>query len=544
MSEQAVMADPIRLPKCILPVPLGRVVSIAGGRVVALLEGSEQDLAGVQIGNLVKVPRPETVVLGIVEGLTIPMLRRQIGEQEPRLAEINLIGEVQDASADAHPAFRRGVSTMPCLDDPVLAANSTDACAVYALPQRQTVRIGTMHQDPSVSAHISVDDLLGRHFAIVGATGAGKSCALALLLQGIIAANPNGHVLLLDSHGEYGQPFRDHAEHLTVNRLRLPYWILEFEELVEILFGDEKQAMAAEIAILRQLVQKARLAYANGRPSGAGITVDTPTPYTLAEVNFLLEAETGKLDNQNSLGPFLRLRARLDAAQNDPRYAFIFPNEVFLNDDLAEILGQLFRIPAAGRLICRLDLSGISSEILNVVVAVLARLAFNMAVSIGQHVPLLLICEEAHRYAPQDTALGFEPAKRSLARIAKEGRKYGISLGLLSQRPSELAVSILSQCSTVLAMRMVSNADQDVIQATLSDASASLVGSLPLLGNCEALVIGEGVAVPMRVRLSQLPPDRRPRSNSAQFSKLWQEEGAEADVLDRVVDAWRGHSAL
>ncbi len=541
MNELVCVQDSIDPVHCSVPsVMLGRVVSISSGRVIALLDGAEGDLGNLQVGSLVKITRPATIALGTVEGLTIPMLRHHAGDQEPRLAEINLIGEVTESVADRDRIFRRGVSSMPCLDDPVFAAETHDTTAVYALPQRQAIRVGTVHQDPSVSAYVSVDDLLGRHFAIVGATGAGKSCALALLLQGIIEANPNGHILLLDSHGEYGQPFRENAEHLTVHQLSLPYWILEFEELAEILFGAEKQSMAAEIAILRQIVQKARLAYSGGKHSGPGMTVDTPTPYTLAELNYLLEAEAGKLTNQSSLGPILRLRAKLEAVQSDPRYGFIFPNDVFLTDDLAAILGRLFRLPAGGKPLCRLDLSGVSSEILNVVVAVLARLAFKLAVSIGQQTPLLLICEEAHRYAPQDTALGFEPAKRSLARIAKEGRKYGISLGLVSQRPSELAVSILSQCSTVLAMRMVSITDQEVIQAALSDVSAALVSSLPLLGNSEAVIIGEGVAVPMRVRLAQLPPDRRPRSNSAQFSRLWQKEEIEISVLDRIVGEWRG----
>lgn len=149
------------------------------------------------------------------------------------------------------------------------------------------------------------------------------------------------------------------------------------------------------------------------------MTVDTPTPYTLAELNDQLDGEMGRLDNQSSLGPLQKLKGRLAAVQSDPRYGFMFPSEIFLIGDLAAILGQLFRVPADGRPICRLDFSEISSKILNVV-AVVGRLAFSLAVSIGQKTPLLLICEEAHRYAPQDAALGFEPAKRSLARIAKE----------------------------------------------------------------------------------------------------------------------------
>ena len=535
------MAPLPELPNCTIPrARLGRVVAVSGGRVIVMLDDHDERLANAQVGTLIKIARPHTHVFGIVEGLSIPIPRQEPGGSESRLAEIHLLGELAEAAPGANRIFRRGVSSLPSLDDPVLAANSEDTATVYAMPQRQAVRIGTIHQDPSVSAHVSVDDLLGRHFAILGATGSGKSCALALLLQGIIEANPNGHVLLLDPHGEYGQAFGDRAEQMTVDRLRLPYWILEFEELVEILFGAEKDTMASEIATLRQLVLRARLNYAQDKRDCASVTVDTPTPYTLSELNYLLEQETGRLSSQTTLAPLLRLKTRLSAVQSDPRYAFLFPNDLVLRDDLASILGQLFRVPTNGKPLCTLDLSGVSSEILNVVVAVLCRLAFNLAVSIGQRVPLLLICEEAHRYAPQDTGLGFEPAKRSLARIAKEGRKYGISLGLLSQRPAELAVSILSQCSTMLAFRMMNNADQDMIQAALSDVSPALVSSLPLLGNGEAVIVGEGIAVPMRLRLAQLPPNRRPRSNSAQFSRLWQQEEVDGYILNDIVDSWRG----
>lgn len=524
------------------PSRIGRVVSVSGGRIVAVLHHEGTDQAALQVGSIVKIERPTAVVFGLIEGLTIPLLSHETGGIEPRLAEISVVGEIPLGDLDR--SFRRGVSSMPGLDDVVQASSSLDTEAIFAQSQRQTIKIGTIHQDPSVSAHVKVDDLLVRHFAIVGATGTGKSSALALLLQGIISANPNGHILLLDSHGEYGPAFGDQAEHLTIDRLRLPHWLLEFDELTEILFGTEQPGLSTEISILRQLVLRARLAYDNGTHNNASVTVDTPTPYTMAELNYQLNGELGMLNNQSSLGPLLKLKNSLAAVQGDPRYSFMFTNDVFLLDDLAGILGQLFRLPTRGRPICRLDLSGISSEILNVVVSVVARLAFSLAVSIGQRTPLLLICEEAHRYAPQDAALGFEPAKRSLARIAKEGRKYGISLGLLSQRPAELAVSILSQCSTVFAFRMVSTTDQDVIQAALPEASSALVGSLPLLSNGEAVVVGEGVAVPMRVRLTKLDPSRQPRSNSARFSEAWQQEEPDEKVLERVVDAWRGRATV
>ena len=198
-----------------------------------------------------------------------------------------------------------------------------------------------------------------------------------------------------------------------------------------------------------------------------------------------------------------------------------------------------------GKPIAVFDLSRIPSEVLNVVVAVICRIAFDFSTCVGQRLPLLLVCEEAHRYAPQDTGLGFEPAKRALSRIAKEGRKYGISLGVVSQRPSELASTILSQCSTVFAFRMSNERDQEIIQATLSEASLALFAALPFLGNMEAIAIGEGVPVPMRLIFETLPGAKQPHSNSALFSERWRIAGDDAaDDLQQAVNGLRGQKSV
>jgi DNA helicase HerA-like ATPase len=219
----------------------------------------------------------------------------------------------------------------------------------------------------------------------------------------------------------------------------------------------------------------------------------------------------------------------------------MFETGLVVRDEFAALLGRILRVPANGRPLAILDLASIPSEVLNVVVAVICRLAFDFAVWGGQRMPLLLVCEEAHRYAPQDTALGFEPAKRALSRIAKEGRKYGISLGVISQRPSELASTILSQCNTVFAFRMSNERDQEIIQATLAEASSAMFSVLPFLGSSEAIAIGEGVPVPMRLRFDVLPEGERPLSNSAHFSDRWgAPDASELAELDRVVAAMRG----
>jgi DNA helicase HerA-like ATPase len=533
----------------------GRVVSTAGSQVIMLLDQDVSGLDVVQMSGLVRVKSPHATVYGIIEGLTTPMPVQPGADgakkdtPELKLAEIGLLGEVPDDSSGLAPnrggSFRRGVSKLPSLDAVVYLATADDTAAVYALHKSQAVSIGSVHQDPNVPARISVDDMLCKHFAMLGTTGTGKSCALTLILKRILEQRPNGHVLLLDPHGEYGHAFGDRAEHLTVGTFRFPYWLCNFDELAEVVFGREKHDATMEIMLLRDLVLTAKINFAGNSREANWITVDTPVPYSMGDLNRLIDQAIGSLDNRNNLPPYLRIKSRINSLQSDRRFDFMFDTGLAIRDDFATLLGRLFRVPANGKPLAILDLASIPSEVLNVVVTVVCRLAFDFAVTAGQKTPLLLVCEEAHRYAPQDTALGFEPAKRALSRIAKEGRKYGISLGVVSQRASELASTILSQCNTVFAFRMSNERDQEIIQATLAEASSALVAVLPFLGSSEAIAIGEGVPVPMRLRFDVLPESERPLSNSANFSERWGVNAvAEDNELDRVVATLRGRRAI
>jgi DNA helicase HerA-like ATPase len=184
----------------------------------------------------------------------------------------------------------------------------------------------------------------------------------------------------------------------------------------------------------------------------------------------------------------------------------------------------------------------VPSEILNVIVSVVSRLTFDFAVYSDQTIPVLLVCEEAHRYIPADTRDGRAPAKRILARIAKEGRKYGVSLGIISQRPADLAISALSQCNTIFALRLTGQADQDFVRAALPDWGGGLFDFLPSLRNGEAIAVGEGISVPTRVRFDTLPPEYLPRGTTASFSAAWQGETARKSSLDAIISRWRGDS--
>ena len=213
-----------------------------------------------------------------------------------------------------------------------------------------------------------------------------------------------------------------------------------------------------------------------------------------------------------------------------------------VQDNMAAVLARLFRIPVNGKPIAILELGGLPSEIINVVVSVLARLAFDFGVWSAGKVPITFVCEEAHRYVPNDKTSGFEPTKRAISRIAKEGRKYGVSLCIVSQRPAELDPTILSQCNTIFAMRLTNERDQDILRAGISDAAASLLEFMSTMGAGEAITFGEGVALPTRIKFDLLPADELPRSNTASFTKNWAKDLPDDKFMQEVVSRWRAQT--
>ena len=206
---------------------------------------------------------------------------------------------------------------------------------------------------------------------------------------------------------------------------------------------------------------------------------------------------------------------------------------------MAELLSHLFRIDAQGKPITVMQIAGLPAEVTDAVVSVLCRLAFDFGMWSDGAVPLLFVCEEAHRYASADHAVAFGPTRRALARIAKEGRKYGVYLGLVTQRPAELDPTILSQCATILAMRTANERDQALLRSAVSDGAADLLAFLPTLGTREAIAFGEAVALPSRMTFNCLPPEALPQSDLARPLLQSEAYGNRLDFVQGVVDRWR-----
>ncbi len=521
---------------------IGRIMSVSGAHVTASLDaGANGAAAELRIGDLVKMSTSESIVYGVVDRLT-----REAGNGAAAAATpmdtvlIDLLGEVMTAGDDAG-RFQVGVSVHPTLGSNVDKADSTDIARVYARPSDSTVPIGTVYQDRNIPAHLMIDALLGKHFAVLGTTGSGKSCTLALILRSILSAHANGHVVLLDAHAEYGKAFGDIAEVIDVASLQLPHWLLDFEEAVAVLVkGGDRAQREAQIAILRDAILQAKRLHAGDQADNGLITVDTPVPYRLGDLIKTIDDAMGKLDKPDNSIPYLRLKRRLESLNNDKRFGFMFPGRI-VRDELAPILSRLLRMPVEGKPMTIIDISGVPSEVVDVVVSVFCRVIFDFALwsDRDRAQPILLVCEEAHRYIPQDESVGFESTKRAITRIAKEGRKYGVSLCLVTQRPSELSSSILSQCGTLFALRMNNDADQRFVARSLPETAAGLISALPELRVQEALVMGVGVSLPMRVHLADLHPAHQPRSESADFSVGWQFDKEGIDFVADTVQRWR-----
>jgi uncharacterized protein len=519
-------------------VNIGRVVSIRGTVVWgALYDDADGTTArAARMGTLVSMRGTESRVFGVVNALERD---QQAGgkDSERTLFEIQVLGEISNLNPQA--GFQRGVSSYPPLDASITTVTLRDLALVYARPRASSVHIGRLRHNHKVPAFVLTDSLLGKHFAILGTTGAGKSCAVTIILRSILEEYPNGHVIMIDPHNEYAAAFSDKAELLNPSNLRLPYWLLNFEEIAHILVGTgtDNQTLA-QLALLKDAILRAKTALAGENNSNDYITVDTPVPYRLSDLTAAIKERMGSL-NKGDSSSYLSLTSRIESLHNDQRYAFMFQS-LAVRDTMRQILGQLLRVPVEGKPITIIDISGLPSEIVDVVVSVLFRLTFELAIwsERGAAPPVLLVCEEAHRYVPEEDAIGFAPTKRVISRIAKEGRKYGVTLALVSQRPSELAVSSLSQCNTIFALRMSNEHDQAFIARALSENARWLVDGLPSLNTQEAVVVGDGVTVPVHIRFKDLDPEHRPTSGDPSFSSAWQKETA-PQFLDRAIERWR-----
>ena len=524
--------------------PIGIVAEIAGsgsriqmdsGALAALSSHSDPSVAmSGQVGSQVKMLVGNRWLIANVRTM-------KSGEQGEVIAAIDFLGEGQRDSNGVMTNFRRGVTRYPIPGDKVLPVSTQDLRAVFAADDSPHIEIGTVYPTDDIRGALYVDQMLSKHFAVLGSTGTGKSTSVSLILHRISELSPEGHIVMIDPHGEYSAAFKDCGELFNVDNLQLPFWLMNFEEHCEVLLTTHGSERQRDADILAKCLLAARTKGKNLDQYGK-LTVDSPIPYLLTDLSAILVNEMGKLDRAGDTLPYQRLKTKLEELRNDPRYTFMFSG-MLVSDSMGSFVSKLFRLPAHGKPISIVDVSGVPSEITSVVVSVLARMVFDYAIwsRTEPQRPMLLVCEEAHRYVPKSETGDGQAVRKILERIAKEGRKYGVSLGLITQRPSDLAEGVLSQCGTIISMRLNNDRDQACVRAALPEGARGFLDAIPALRNRECIACGEGVAIPIRVRFDDLEPEKRPASADPSFAALWRETGGEEGIVQRTIKRWRGH---
>jgi len=524
--------------------PIGVVFESTGHRAMCLIDAKALTearrragpafRAATSVGGLVKISTAEVLLLGTITELAAD---RQGGDA--LIAEVEYIGAGPAGPDGDLAGFSRGLNLYPHPGDPVYLVTDRDEQRIFSPHGIPYIEIGTVHPSGSVRAPIAFDRLLGRHFAVVGSTGTGKSSLVALLLTRIIDVAPHSHVVVLDPHGEYARAFGPLAKIWSVDNLQLPYWFMNHEEHCEVFLASTGEDRTIDANIMAQILVKAR--QKNARPADrARITADSPVPYHLDDLIEALQEDMGRLEKPAEARNYIHLQLTIQQFFADRRFRFVFDPELW-TCSLTKLLGDLLRFPAKGRPISIVDLAGVPSEIVDVVVSTLARLIFDFAVWAPreQRVPLLIVCEEAQRYLSREPAEGAISAQRQLDRIAREGRKYGVCLGLVTQRPSELSEAALSQCGTIIALRLNNVRDQAQLRAFVPESGRSYVDVIPALQNQECIVCGEGAPVPMRISIDDLPSHLTPASDDPKFSEKWNEAVLDDRVLAEAVRRWR-----
>lgn len=449
--------------------------------------------------------------------------------------------------------FTRGMGRYPPLGSPVTLSEAKDLENVFGGERQHTLNLGRLSQYAELSLRANPNLLFNRHMAIVGQSGSGKSWAVSSLLQRTLAAMPKAHIVLLDLHGEYvwrnreGQmqsPFSpDTVRHVDARALEIPYWLLTYRELVDLLVDRNDPNASLHISYLRETLLRLRQK-ANEHLGLTRLSVDSPVYFSLDELyDSCREVNEQQFDFGRRNGPlfgvFNDFLLRFQSMLNDSRYDFLLrPKKRTASHHLEGLMRDFIGLGEPRSAITVIDLSTLPGDVRPTATAQIARLAFefNYWNPARREFPILLVCEEAHHYIPNDrgnpTQFG---SSREMERIAKEGRKYGVGLCVVSQRPTELSETVLSQCGTFICLRTTNPQDQDYIRRLMPQGEQGMADALATLRRGEALGVGDAITLPARFRI--YPPNPPPARSDVPVAEAWQSGPDDIDVGD-IVNRW------
>lgn len=464
------------------------------------------------------------------------------------------VGLIPLGEITAEGVFSRGVNHFPTTGAEVHLAEAIHLATLFDRYRDTGLELGRLSARSDMQVFLDPSPLFGRHLAILGQSGSGKSWTVASLIQQTIKTMPRAHIVLLDLHGEYcwrdengkvhGAFPESQMNYVDARELEIPYWLLTYEALVELLIDRSDPNAPVQIAFLRDVVYNLRKT-ANPELKGVDrLSVDSPVYFSLEELyaSFKraneLQLDFGKT-NGPLFGQFNEFLVKLQSRLNDSRYDFLLrPSSRKSSDTLEDLLRDFIGLGDQKRPITVIDMSPIPSDVRPTVSAQIGRLAFefNFWNPERRRFPLLLICEEAHAYIPRASDTQHDATRKSMERIAKEGRKYGVGLAVVSQRPHELSETVLSQCGNYICLRITNPDDQAYVRELVPEGERNIMDLLTTLRRGEALVLGE--ATPLPTRFQVYAPDPVPNSGDADFREGWINGPDDLDVGD-IVNRWR-----
>lgn len=554
---------------------IGVVQSVDTGTVVVRVTETEQ-LSMLQVNHMVAIRASMAgqTLIGMVS-----KIMRKYGD-EADLAEgediatadivkIILVGTLLDMDGRVPNVFKRTLESVPSIDaecyrmaDEMLTAFMSVISGNIAQAENPLC-IGSYALETHAKAFLDGNKLFQRHAVIVGSTGSGKSYTVAKLLEQIEPLH-SCNAVVFDIHGEYTPLEGDHIHHYKIagptdvegeHTLYLPYWLLTYSEMLSLMLDRSDDNAPNQAMLFSQAVLKAKRTYLEGQGNEellGSFTIDSPIPYRVSEIIRILDEENLKMvpgsAGKEKQGPYFgkltRFIQRLNAKIQDRRLNFMFSDsESLFEYSYMKTLCQKLMAPASqGGGVKILDFSEVPSDILPLIVSLVARLIFSVQqwVKKEELQPIALFCDEAHLYVPANAREGVENSSlHSFERIAKEGRKYGVGLVVITQRPSEVNHTVLSQSSNFIAMRLTNIDDQNVVKRLLPDSLGNFSELLPVLDIGEAIIVGDASLLPSRIKVEE--PNNKPDSATVKFWDEWSKEDV-PDVIEEAVESLRRQS--
>lgn len=545
---------------------IGKIIEVDGSRIIAELNPDISELSRVyagetypigQFGSIIRVHFGRRSIYGLVSRLRMKadyQAERGVAvssSSDERIIEADLFGEGEwrhDENGNPALKFERGVATYPLPQQTIYITPKAELRFIYGDAKGAVIQLGEHVGSGGAPCYAEMNELLGKHTAVLGSTGAGKSGTVAAIIHSILErgafanhSNWKPRIIILDPHNEYGSAFPKHSKLSTDNgSLKLPYWILNFQETIALFIGKTEFVATSQSNIIKSALLESRREAAHILGiDPKRITVDSPVPYLLS--SFRNKIEIDKPPQASKQDSHISILQKLEVLQNDARLSFMMDEwQSDINDPFPDIVQQLIGNDNQPRVI---DLSGVPNEVAGISSSVVARVLFNIKVwqtpEERENDPVLLVCEEAHRYVPNRGEAQYEAAQEAIRRIAKEGRKYGVGLLLVSQRPSEVEATVLSQCNSWIVLRITNDSDREHVRSILPDSMSGLTKMLSGLRRQEAIFVGQAATLPSRIMIRDLNGEQLPRSNDIDFDKGWQQAAMSVEQLTQVAKRWR-----